>query len=263
MTTKRKQRRRVASGRSDVGRNAETDSVAADAAGVEPLFDSDSDQAEMFEDVMQSAGSLLLRGLAESLLIGATTIGLAYVTKKMMRTDDAEQAPSVRRCASCRRPLSLARIRYAPTNADIYCLACERQKSRDVATQAALNFVQALENQQREAKRAEAIRRAVEVAQARVRARAAAPPPPPPAPARSSRAEAAELDAARVLELDVDADEQTIRRIFRARVKAEQRTGSFHDHGGTAGHDRARRLISAKNVLLERAQRRARGGAHV
>ena len=60
-------------------------------------------------------------------------------------------------------------------------------------------------------------------------------------------------DAAALLGIDLSATVDEIRAAFRERVKCEMRSGTFHDQGGEATDDQARRLIAAKNLLIERA----------
>lgn len=60
-------------------------------------------------------------------------------------------------------------------------------------------------------------------------------------------------EAAELLGVDSLASVDEIRSAFRARVKAEVRSGGFHDQAGDVTDARAQELIAAKNLLIEHA----------
>ena len=64
-------------------------------------------------------------------------------------------------------------------------------------------------------------------------------------------------DAAVLLAVDRDAKPEEIRAAFRAKVKAAIAGGDFHDQAGEVTNERARRLIDAKNLLLDACRREA------
>lgn len=62
-------------------------------------------------------------------------------------------------------------------------------------------------------------------------------------------------DAAALLAVDRDATQEEIRAAFRMKVKAAIASGDFHDQAGEVTDERARRLIDAKNLLLDACRR--------
>ena len=64
-------------------------------------------------------------------------------------------------------------------------------------------------------------------------------------------------EAAALLAVERDASPEEVRAAFRAKVKAAIAGGDFHDQAGEVTDDRARRLIDAKNLLLDACRREA------
>lgn len=65
--------------------------------------------------------------------------------------------------------------------------------------------------------------------------------------------DAAAREAADLLGVPLTATAGEVRAAFRTRIKAEAATGTFHDQRGGGTDERAQMLITAKNLLVERA----------